>query len=42
MVGIVVKYQSTSMFMRVKGGHHQVGMPIQVVGMLKTQVGQLA
>jgi len=42
MVGIVVSYNATPVFMRVKGGHHQVGMPIQMVGQLRNQVGQLA
>ena len=42
MVGIVVKCQSTPVSMRVKGGHHQVGMPIRMVGQLRNQVGQLA
>jgi hypothetical protein len=42
MVGIVVKYESTPVFMRLKGGHPQVGQYIQVVGQLRNQVGQLA
>ena len=42
MVGIVVKYESTPVFMRLKGGHPQVGQYTQVVGQFQNQVGQLA
>ena len=42
MVGIVVSYNATPVFMRVSADPPLVGMLIQVVGMLKKQVGQLA
>ena len=42
MVGIVVSYNATPVFMRVSADPPIVGMLIQVVGMLKKQVGQLA
>jgi hypothetical protein len=42
MVGIVVKYESTPVSMRVKGGHPQVGQYLLMVGQLRNQVGQLA
>jgi hypothetical protein len=42
MVGIVVSYNATPVFMRVSADTPLVGMLIQVVGMLKKQVGQLA